>query len=204
MGQRPVRTKPAASVRRCLIGMALIAASLGAPVLANEPTANVQATSPTGEVIAVPAVDLERFVGEWYEIARIPAWFQNRCFKDTTARYQLRDDGRITVTNRCLTRTGGIDQAVGLARVLDPASKSKLKVSFVSFLGWRPFWGDYWVIGLDPDYRWLVVGDPKRQYGWILSRSPLMEPPQLEAAFAILERNGYGRARFALTPQSGD
>jgi apolipoprotein D and lipocalin family protein len=148
----------------------------------------------------VPAVDLERFLGSWYEIARIPAWFQNRCVKDTTALYQLRTDGKITVTNRCITRKGDIDQAVGLARVLDPATKARLQVSFVSLLGWRPFWGDYWIIGLDPEYRWLVVGDPRRQYGWILSRTSVMEPALLEAAFQSLERNGYGRGRFVLTP----
>ena len=163
-----------------------------------------EAISDSGEVQPVPAVDLQRFLGEWHEIARIPAWFQNRCAKDTTARYQLRNDGRITVINRCLTRKGEIDQAVGLARVLDPDSKSRLKVSFVSFLGWRPFWGDYWVIGLDPDYRWLVVGDPRRQYGWILSRTPVLEPALLEAAFETLERNGYNRARFQFTPQNDD
>ena len=210
------QSKQAVAMRRFLIGIALITAGLDVGALAREPDVSTPATHPTGEVVtvpseasgaagavqAVPAIDLERFLGEWYEIARIPAWFQNRCFKDTTARYQLRDDGRITVTNRCITRKGQLDQANGLARVLDPASKSQLKVSFVSLLGWRPFWGDYWIIGLDPEYRWLVVGDPKRQYGWILSRNPVMEPELLEAAFQTLERNGYTRERFVLTPQS--
>jgi len=215
MRESVVSTKPPGCRRRGLIGMALITASLSALVLVREPAAGAQPSTPATEVItapsgsslesgavqSVPAVDLERFLGQWHEIARIPAWFQNRCVKATTARYQLRTDGRITVTNSCLTRKGQIDQANGLARVLDPASKARLKVSFVSVLGWRPFWGDYWIIGLDPEYRWLVVGDPKRQYGWILSRSPELAPAQLEAAFQALERNGYTRARFVLTPQ---
>ena len=183
-----------------LIGMALIAASLcpAAPGL----TGGSEATAISETVQPVPAVDLERFLGSWYEIARIPAWFQNRCVKDTTARYQLRNDGRITVINRCVTRKGEIDQADGLARVVDPTTRARLQVSFVSLLGWRPFWGDYWIIGLDPEYRWLVVGDPKRQFSWILSRSPALEPTLLEAAFQSLERNGYLRSSFVLTPQS--
>ena len=182
------------------IALALITASLWPGAQVNGQPLSPQA-APAAVVQAVPAVELERFLGEWYEIARIPAWFQQRCVKDTTARYQLRNDGRITVTNRCLTRTGAIDQAQGLARLVDPVSKARLQVSFFSLLGWRPFWGDYWIIGLDPEYRWLVVGDPKRQYGWILSRTPVLDPPLLEAAFQSLERNGYERARFALTPQ---
>ncbi len=202
----PVKTKPAVARHRRLIGLVLITASLSGPAMVWGPGVSAQTTSPAADGITVaavqpvPAVDLERFLGSWYEIARIPAWFQNRCVKDTTALYQLRTDGKITVTNRCITRKGDIDQAVGLARVLDPATKARLQVSFVSLLGWRPFWGDYWIIGLDPDYRWLVVGDPRRQYGWILSRTSVMEPALLEAAFQSLERNGYGRGRFVLTP----
>lgn len=202
----PVKTKPAVARHRRLIGLVLITASLSGPAMAWGPGVSAQTTSPAADGITVaavqpvPAVDLERFLGSWYEIARIPAWFQNRCVKDTTALYQLRTDGKITVTNRCITRKGDIDQAVGLARVLDPATKARLQVSFVSLLGWRPFWGDYWIIGLDPDYRWLVVGDPRRQYGWILSRTSVMEPALLEAAFQSLERNGYGRGRFVFTP----
>lgn len=202
----PVKTKPAVARHRRLIGLVLITASLSGPAMVWGPGVSAQTTSPAADGITVaavqpvPAVDLERFLGSWYEIARIPAWFQNRCVKDTTALYQLRTDGKITVTNRCITRKGDIDQAVGLARVLDPATKARLQVSFVSLLGWRPFWGDYWIIGLDPEYRWLVVGDPRRQYGWILSRTSVMEPALLEAAFQSLERNGYGRGRFVLTP----
>jgi len=211
-----VTTHPVASVRRGLIGVALIAATIGFGALAQEPdqprttvvpaaaasTLSAGSSGKSDAVQPVPVVDLERFLGEWYEIARIPAWFQNRCVRDTTARYQLRNDGRITVINRCVTRNGRIDQAQGLARVLDPTSQSRLKVSFVSLLGWRPFWGDYWIIGLDPEYRWLAVGDPGRQYGWILSRSSTLAPVQLEAAFQAMERNGYARDRFRLTPQN--
>jgi len=199
MGTQPTPTRLAH-----LAGLTLLTASLCGQGLAAEPRSLPVASASSAHasaVIPVAAVERERFLGSWYEIARIPAWFQSRCVKDTTARYQLRNDGRITVINRCLTRRGDVDQATGLARVLDPATTTRLQVSFVSLLGWRPFWGDYWIIGLDPDYRWLAVGDPKRQYGWILSRSPILEPALLEAAFQSLERNGYTRERFVLTPQ---
>jgi apolipoprotein D and lipocalin family protein len=182
-----------------LVGLALLSLTLALPAPALPPPSAVQ---PAAAVQPVAAVDLERFVGPWFEIARIPAWFQNRCARDTTARYQRRSDGRITVINRCLTGGGKVDEAEGLARVLDPTTNARLQVSFVSLLGWRPFWGDYWIIGIDPDYRWLVVGDPRRQYGWILSRSASLEPAQLEAAFQSLERNGYQRSRFVFTPQT--
>ncbi len=154
-----------------------------------------------GAVRPVASVDLQRYGGRWYEIARIPAWFQSSCVRDTTATYQLRDDGRITVINECLRRNGTIDRARGVARSIDPSTNARLQVSFVSFLGWRPFWGDYWILGLDPDYRWAVVGDPSRRFGWILARTPGLEPATLDATFAVFERNGYQRDRFVLTPQ---
>jgi apolipoprotein D and lipocalin family protein len=164
-----------------------------------------QATIPTsgpGVVTPVAALDLERYQGLWYEIARVPAWFQSRCEGQTTAQYQRRDDGRITVVNRCIQRNGKVDQARGIARVVDRSTNSRLQVSFVSVLGWRPFWGDYWVLALDPDYRWAVIGDPRRRYGWILSRSPQMDAATLNLCFQALERNGYKRTSFVLTPQS--
>lgn len=206
-----VLRKPAVARLSRLIAIALMTATLHPPALAQtqtqtqthgEPSLTQLPPSVTRDVQPVAAMDVERFLGSWHEIARIPAWFQNRCVKDTTASYQLRRDGKISVINRCVTRSGEIDQAKGLARVLHPGTTTRLQVSFVSLLGWRPFWGDYWIIGLDPDYRWLVVGDPKRQYGWILSRSSVLEPALLEDALLSLERNGYTRERFVLTPQS--
>jgi apolipoprotein D and lipocalin family protein len=98
-------------------------------------------------VTTVRAVDLKRYVGLWYEIARIPNRFQKQCVRGTTAEYKLREDGRISVVNRCFKKDGDVDDAEGVAEVVDATSNTKLKVSFVSFLGWRPFWGDYWVIG---------------------------------------------------------
>jgi len=162
------------------------------PLPADPPTPAPRAAA----VTPVATVDLQRYRGAWYEIARIPNRFQRHCARHTIARYSLRGDGTIEVLNQCIRRNGSVDQATGIARVVDPSSRAKLKVSLVSFLGWRPFWGDYWVIGLDPSYRWAVVGSPDRRYGWVLARSPQLDAPALTSVRQILERNGYGWSQF--------
>ena len=151
--------------------------------------------------IPVASVDLNRYAGIWHEIARIPNRFQQQCARDTLARYTLRADGRIDVVNQCVRRDGSLDQARGIARVVDADTRAKLKVSLVSLLGWRPFWGDYWIVGLDPNYRWAVVGAPNRKYGWILARSKTLDANSLETISAIIERNGYQRGSFRMDGQ---
>lgn len=153
-------------------------------------------------VTTVSAVDIERYVGLWYEIARVPNRFQKDCARGTTAEYTRRDDGRIEVVNRCEKEDGSVIEARGIAKVVDEAGNAKLKVSFVSFLGWRPFWGDYWVIGLDEEYRWAVVGTPDRKYGWILARTSSLDDESLEEVYSVLERNGYKRDAFVTSDPS--
>ena len=152
-------------------------------------------------VTPVSRVDLERYAGRWYEIMKIPNRFQKQCSRGTTAEYALRDDGRIAVVNRCFKEDGRLDEARGVAKIVDTTSNAKLEVSFVSFLGWRPFWGDYWVIGLDEEYQWAIVGTPNRKYGWVLARTPELDESTVEEIFAILERNGYERDAFEVSPQ---
>lgn len=152
------------------------------------------------EVTPVDSVDLQRYVGLWYEIAKIPNRFQDQCAYGTTARYALREDGRLDVVNRCFEEDGDSDEAEGVAKVVDPASNAKLEVSFVSFLGWRPFWGDYWIIGLDPDYRWAAVGTPDRKYGWVLAREPALDAATLDHIRSILQEQGYEWDAFELSP----
>ena len=151
-------------------------------------------------VTPVDEVNLERYTGLWYEIAKIPNRFQQQCVRGTTAEYTLREDGRISVVNQCFKKDGSLDDAKGIAKVIDTTSNAKLKVSFVSFLGWRPFWGDYWVIGLDEDYEWAVVGTPDRKYGWILARTPTLDEATMEEIFRIIEQNGYKRDAFEMSP----
>ena len=167
--------------------------------LSAPPAARASGEATRPPVTPVNYVDLERYVGRWYEIAKIPNRFQKQCARGTSAEYTLGEDGRLTVVNQCFKEDGSPDQAEGVAKVVDPATDAKLKVSFVSFLGWRPFWGDYWVIGLDEEYRWAVVGTPDRKYGWILARTPALAAETLDKVFAIVEANGYAREAFKLS-----
>lgn len=187
--------------------MSLVVRSLAAIVVAAALQAMIALPGAAGSegkdanpVTTVDSLDLERYQGLWYEIAKIPNRFQKKCARGTTAEYTLREDGRITVRNSCVQSDGDLRKANGVAKVVDDGGNTKLKVSFVSFLGIRPFWGDYWVIGLDPDYRWAVVGTPNRKYGWILAREPVLNEKTLEQAFAILEQNGYEREVFEVSP----
>jgi apolipoprotein D and lipocalin family protein len=119
----------------------------------------------------VPSVDLARYAGKWHEIARLPNWFQRGCASGTTATYTLRPDGKIDVLNECRAADGKLKTAKGSAKVASAnGPNTKLKVTFF----W-PFSGDYWIIDLDPEYRWVVVGEPGRKYLWILGREPKMD-----------------------------
>ncbi len=146
---------------------------------------------------AVAAVDLSRYTGTWYEIASFPQSFQKGCTA-TSATYAVRDDGEIDVVNRCHKGSleGEEDVAEGRARVVDQETNAKLEVSF--FL---PFWGDYWIIQLAPDYSYAVVGHPGRDYLWILSRKRQMDPDRYAGILATLKKQGYELSRLQKTLQ---
>jgi apolipoprotein D and lipocalin family protein len=149
----------------------------------------------------VEYVDLKKYAGLWYEIARIPNGFQDQCVKGTRAEYILKEDGEISVVNSCIDKDGEVDDADGVARVVEKNSNAKLEVSFVSFLGWRPFWGDYWIIGLDENYQWAIIGTPSRKYGWVLSRTKKIEEQTMNKIWEILKEQGYNRSDFEMSPQ---
>ncbi len=150
---------------------------------------------------AVNHVDLKKYVGLWYEIAKIPNRFQKHCKRGTTAQYRLLDNGKIEVINSCIDENGEKDEAEGIAKVVDANSNAKLEVSFVSILGINLFWGDYWIIGLDNNYEYAVIGTPTRKYGWILSRTPKLSEEKLNGAFEILKSQGYNTKQFEMTLQ---
>jgi apolipoprotein D and lipocalin family protein len=152
----------------------------------------------------VGAVNLDRYVGLWYEIAKIPNRFQKKCVSKTTAFYQLREDGRLDVLNRCLDIDGNVIEAKGIAKIVDDSSNAKLKVSFVKLLGIRLFWGDYWIIGLGENYEYALVGTPSRKYGWILGRTPSLPQETLDSIFDRLRNQGYNPQDFVLSPQVGN
>jgi apolipoprotein D and lipocalin family protein len=151
-------------------------------------------------VQTVPYLDLNRYLGKWYEIASFPQSFQKGCVA-TTAEYSLRRNGKIDVRNECRLDTldGPAKVANGVARVVDRQTNAKLKVTFF----W-PFSGDYWVIDLDSDYRWAVVGDPSRDYLWILSRTPQLDEALYQDILTRLQtQQGYDISRLQKTLQPG-
>ncbi|MDH4272085.1 MAG: lipocalin family protein [Candidatus Aminicenantes bacterium] len=148
----------------------------------------------------VPRVDLNRYLGTWYEIATIPQRFQKDCVA-VTATYTLRDDGKIEVLNKCRKKTldGEIKTAKGKAWVVDKETNAKLKVQFF----W-PFRGDYWIIELDPDYQYAVVGHPDRKYLWILSRTPQMDEALYQDLMQRIANKGYDLALIKRTLQPSE
>jgi len=144
-------------------------------------------------VRTVPHVDLDRYLGEWFEIARLPNRFQTDCAGDVRATYAYAADGRVNVTNRCAALNGEVIEAKGIAKVVDTRTSARLKVRFApAFLSFLPIvWGDYWILGLAPDYSWAVVGSPDRKYLWILARESSMDVEQYSRAIAIGKANGF-------------
>ena len=146
------------------------------------------------ELPVVAHVDVDRYLGTWYEISSFPQSFQKGC-TETTATYKLRDDGELDVINRCM-KDGELDVAEGRARIVDPKTNAKLEVSF-----FRPFWGDYWIIDLADDYSYAVVGHPGRDYLWILSRTRQLPRLTYDGIIARLKANGYELDRLKMTEQ---
>ena len=148
---------------------------------------------PAEPVTTVDSVDLTRYMGTWYEIARLPAWFQRHCV-DSKAVYTMRDDGSIGVHNECVTAAGDVDRADGTAKVVDPVTNAKLSVTFGSWFA-RLFestpTGNYWILSIDSEYQTAMVGTPDRQYLWILSRSPHIDPTTYEFLLDYARELGF-------------
>jgi apolipoprotein D and lipocalin family protein len=155
-----------------------------------------------GNVQTVDAVDLTRYVGEWFEVARFPNQFQDECAGDVRATYAARPDGRLDVINRCRGEDGAAMEARGVARVVDDQTRAKLKVRFApAWLSFLPFvWGDYWILGLGADYSWAMVGSPDGEYLWILSRTPVLDWERYTLALATASGNGFDTGRLVATP----
>ena len=149
-------------------------------------------------VRTVPAVDLDRYAGDWFEVARYPNRFQRQCAGDVRASYARRADGRIDVVNRCARADGSVIEAHGVARVTDARTRATLKVRFApAVLSFLPMvWGDYWIIGLADDYTWAVVGSPDREYLWILARTPRLDAAAFARAIAAARANGFDPERL--------
>lgn len=157
-----------------------------------------------GEVQTAPFVDVGSYLGSWHEIASIPQIFQRNCAKNTVATYSLDSKGEVDVYNTCLTQDGRKIEATGKAVVKDTKTNAKLSVTFLKLGTWI-YWlsGNYWILDVAPDYRYAIVGEGSRNYGWILSRTPRMSEEDLIHAVSVLKRNGYDLCEFNITPQDG-
>jgi apolipoprotein D and lipocalin family protein len=151
---------------------------------------------PSSPLSTVAEVDLARYGGAWYEIASVPNRFQAQCVADTQARYRPQGND-IEVLNRCRKADGTVEDITGVAKVVAGSGNAKLRVSFF----W-PFYGDYWVLALAPDYRWVLVGEPSRRYGWVLARAPVLSRADFDEALGRAAALGYEPAAFRLTPQT--
>ena len=153
----------------------------------------------------VPSIDLNRYAGKWYEIARLPNSFQKSCAGEVRATYTLKEDGKIGVLNECRKADGKLKSAAGIARQADKKGpNSKLEVRFApAFLSFLPIvWGDYWVIELGPNYEYAVIGEPSRKYLWILSRSPKMDDALYQSLLQKIAAHGYDTSRILKTRQA--
>jgi len=155
-------------------------------------------------VKTIPALDVQRYLGTWYEIAKYPNWFQKKCVGNTKAVYSTRVDGTLKVLNSCKTAEGEVSEAEGTARQIGTKDSPKLEVRFApAWLSFIPMvWGDYWVIDLDPQYQVAVVSDPRREYLWILSRTPRLDKKVYEDTLQHIQNQHFDVRKLELTTQA--
>lgn len=155
-------------------------------------------------VKTIPSLDVQRYLGTWYEIAKYPNWFQKKCVSNTKAVYSARADGTLKVLNSCKTSDGEVSEAEGTARQIGAKDSAKLEVRFApAWLAFIPMvWGDYWVIDLDPQYQVAVVSDPRREYLWILSRTPQLDKKVYEDTLQRLQAQQFDARKLELTNQA--
>jgi apolipoprotein D and lipocalin family protein len=173
-------------MRNVIVFAGLIGAGAGLMMAASAPSLET-----------VPHIDLNRYVGRWYEIARYPNSFERKCDHDVTAEYSKKENGDIRVINACLSQNGKVDRSVGTAKVVDASTNAKLKVTFF----W-PFYGKYWVIDLGENYEYAVIGEPSRDYLWILSRTPVMQDAVYGKILNRLPARGYDPEKLVRTHQT--
>jgi apolipoprotein D and lipocalin family protein len=158
---------------------------------------------------AIPSLDVPRYMGTWYQVAWFPNRFQKQCVADTSATYRQLEGGQVEVVNRCRRADGSMEDITGLARPagsqlrgtkLEPA---QLEVSFLpAFLRWLPIWGNYWVLNLADDGRYAVVSEPKREYLWVLSRTPQLQPGDETEIRSRLVQLGFDLSRWQAHPHT--
>ena len=178
-----------------ITGMALLMSSAYAQVSATAAQIN-----PSAEPKAVDAIDVQKYAGRWYEVARLPMYFQRNCASDVQAKYSLNSDKTIKVRNQCMNKEGKLDVSEGVAYPQNDGN-SQLKVSFLpKGLRWVPFSkGDYWVLRVDEDYQVALVGGPSHRYLWLLSRTPDVDEAVIEDYLNTAKAQGYDLSKLIRT-----
>ena len=164
------------------------------------------AEAPSPEPLTpIATLDVPRYMGKWYEIAKFPNRFQKKCVADTNAQYSVKQDGNVQVINRCRLGNGETDEAIGAARQVGGPNSPKLKVRFApAWLSFLPYvWGNYWVIDLDAGYQLVAVSEPTREYLWILSRTPRVDAKIYEALLRRLAGMGFDLKKLEVSKQEG-
>ena len=181
----------------------LLAPIMGCLVAFNALAAGEVPRTPVPPLVTVPSLDVERYMGTWYEIAKYPNRFQKQCVADTRAEYSPMPDGRVQVINRCRLESGEFESANGVARLVGGTNSPKLEVRFApAWLSFIPaVWGDYWVIDIDDAYQLVAVSEPERDYLWVLSRTPTVDAARYAALLARLGDRGFDLDRLEITPQ---
>lgn len=153
---------------------------------------------------SVERLDVPRYMGVWYEVAKFPNWFQRQCVGDTRAEYSVQAPGQLRVLNRCRVASGQFEQAIGEARQIGAEHSPRLQVRFApAWLSWLPLvWGDYWVIDLEDDYQLVAVSEPRREYLWVLSRTPEVDPQRYARLLQRLRAQGLDTDRLEKTVHS--
>ena len=166
-------------------------------------SAPADAATAVQDLSAIPSLNVPNYMGTWYQVAWFPNRFQKQCISDTSASYRQREDGNVIVLNRCKTADGSFDAAEGLARPAgsrlqgNTLAPAQLEVSFLpAWLRWLPIWGNYWVLELADDGRYAVIGEPSREYLWVLSRSPQLSAADETGIRSRLIQRGYELSRW--------
>lgn len=184
--------------RRALRRLALVA-TVGASAFA-------PAAASAGPVTPIAKLDVQQYLGQWRQVASIPQWFEALCYSDTVANYSLNDDGTVRVVNRCFAFGGLEIVSRGRARILDPVTSAQLQVTFLNVGGSWIYPGsepNYIVMGISPEYRWAVVGDPDRSSAFVLSRTSTLSADEKAQVLGVLTQNGYNPCALNTTRQRG-
>lgn len=161
------------------------------------------AANPPQPLQTIQSLDVPRYMGTWFEIAKYPNRFQKQCVRNTSAEYSLQKDGSVKVLNRCQLASGDMEEAQGQARQLGGVKSPKLEVRFApAWLSWLPMvWGKYWVIDLDPEYQMVAVSEPSREYLWVLARTQQVDKAKYDALLQRLKAKGFDLNKLELSPQ---